>query len=64
VGQQATVYVEALGEDVEGRVVRIAPRADKIGGDVVYPVVIELNEQPAALRWGMSVEVEIATDGG
>jgi len=62
VGQPATVFVEALGVDVRGRVVRIAPQATKVGGDVVYKAVIELDEQPAGLRWGMSVEAEIATE--
>ena len=61
VGQQATVYVEALGSEVVGRVVRIEPRASKIGGDVVYTVVVGLDEQPPDLRWGMSVDVEITT---
>lgn len=60
-GQRATVYVEALGLDIEGRVVRIASQATTVGGDVVYEVVIELDEQPSDLRWGMSVEVEITT---
>jgi HlyD family secretion protein len=59
VGQQATVYVEALGQDLEGQVVRIASQATTIGGDVVYPVIVELEEQPPGLRWGMSVDVEI-----
>jgi hypothetical protein len=58
-GQPATVYVEALGVEVEGQVVHISPQATTIGGDVVYKVVVELNEQPPGLRWGMSVEVEI-----
>ena len=62
VGQQAIVYVEALGLEAKGKVVRIAPQATKVGGDVVYKAVIELDEQPAGLRWGMSVEVEIATE--
>jgi HlyD family secretion protein len=61
VGQQATVYVEALGLEIAGQVVRIANQADKIGGDVVYTVVVELDEQPPDLRWGMSVDVEITT---
>lgn len=59
VGQRATVYVEGLGVEVGGEVVEIALQADTIGGDVVYAVTIELDEQPAGLRWGMSVEVEI-----
>ena len=55
------MYVEALGETVQGRVVRVLPQAELLGGDVVYRVVIELDERPPGLRWGMSVEVEIAT---
>lgn len=61
VGQPATVYVEALNQELTGAVARIDPQADTIGGDVVYAVVIELEEQPAGLRWGMSVDVEIDT---
>jgi HlyD family secretion protein len=60
-GQQATVYVEALDMEIEGQVVYIAPQANTAGGDVVYAVTIELDEQPPRLRWGMSVEVEIST---
>ena len=62
VGDQAAVYVEALRTEIKGRIVRIAPRSSKAGGDVVYTVVAELDEQPAGLRWGMSVKVEIATE--
>jgi len=59
VGQQAAVHVEALGVEIGGQVLDIAPQADTVGGDVVYTVTIELDEQPPGLRWGMSVEVEI-----
>ena len=62
VGQEARVFVEALNEEVEGRVVEISPQATTVGGDVVYTVIIELNEQPQGLRWGMSAEVEIVTE--
>jgi HlyD family secretion protein len=61
-GQEALVYVEALGEEIAGRVVGIASQATTIGGDVVYTVYVALDEQPPGLRWGMSTEVEIATD--
>jgi hypothetical protein len=54
--------VEALGEEITGRVVGIAPQATIIGGDVVYAVQVELDEQLPGLRWGMSVEVEIRTE--
>lgn len=59
VGQAATIFIEALGNEFPGHVVRIAPQATLIGGDVVYPVTLDLDEQPPGLRWGMSVEVEI-----
>lgn len=61
-GQPANVYFEALGLEIGGRVARIAPQANVVGGDVVYTAVIELDEQPASLRWGMSVEVDIGTE--
>ena len=60
VGDPAVVFIEALSMEVSGTVLRISPKADIIGGDVVYTVVIELDEQPEGLRWGMSVEVEIS----
>ena len=62
IGQPAIVAVEALNTDIPGRVVRISPQANIIGGDVVYAVTIALDEQPPNLRWGMSVEVEIDTE--
>jgi HlyD family secretion protein len=61
-GQEALVYVEALGEELKGRVAGIAPQATIIGGDVVYTVYVELDGQPPGLRWGMSTEVEIAAE--
>jgi HlyD family secretion protein len=61
-GQEAFVYVEALGEEIEGRVVGIAPQSTTIGGDVVYTVYVELGEQLPGLRWGMSADVEVVTD--
>jgi len=62
VGQSANVYIEALGITVTGKVAHISPVAKTVGGDVVYPVTIELDKQPAGLLWGMSAEVEIQTE--
>jgi len=62
VGQSATVYIEALDEEFPGEVTAIAPISDTIGGDVVFKVTIQLNEQPRDLLWGMSAEVEINVD--
>lgn len=58
VGQPARVVVEALNQEITGRVSLIAPLADILGGDVVYKTTIVLDTQPPALRAGMSVEVQ------
>lgn len=59
IGQTANVYIEALGLTITGKVIRISPIAETSGGDVVYPVTIQLDEQPQGLLWGMTAEVEI-----
>ncbi|MCA2002440.1 MAG: HlyD family efflux transporter periplasmic adaptor subunit [Chloroflexi bacterium] len=61
IGQAAKVYIEALDLTVAGKVTRISPISKTVGGDVVFPVTIELDEQPKGLLWGMSAEVEIQT---
>jgi len=62
IGQPALVYLEALGEEVEGQVSNISLQSTTIGGDVVYTVTIDLLSHPPELLWGMSVEVDISTD--
>lgn len=57
IGQAVTVYVEALSQEITGKVSEIAPLAETLGGDVVYRTTIDLEEAPAGLRAGMSVEV-------
>jgi HlyD family secretion protein len=59
VGAQATVYIQALNNEFKGKVIDIARISETVGGDVVYKVTIELDEQPAGLRWGMSTDVTI-----
>ena len=61
IGQSVNVYIEALDQTLTGKVIRISPISETVGGDVVYPVTIELDEQAEGLLWGMSAEVEIAT---
>lgn len=61
VGQTADVYIEALDVTLAGKVIRISPIAETVGGDVVYPVTIALNEKTDNLLWGMSAEVTIQT---
>ena len=60
-GQPVDVYIEALGVTVEGKVILISPIAETVGGDVVFPVTIELSKEPEGLLWGMTAEVQIKT---
>lgn len=59
VGQTTSVYIEALDKEINGKVVEIDQQSSTVGGDVVFKVTIELDEQPQGLRWGMSAEVRI-----
>ena len=59
-GQEAAVHIEALDQDVSGRVTAISQAAEILGGDVVYRTTIELESPPPGLRPGMSVEVHFA----
>jgi len=59
VEQPARVFVESLNEEFPGKVTAISPVSDTIGGDVVFKVTIQLDEQPKGLLWGMSADVEI-----
>lgn len=61
IGQPATVFIEALGEEFSGRVADVARISTTLGGDVVYQVTINLDTQPRGLLWGMSADVEIQT---
>lgn len=58
-GQPASVYVEALDRVFPGTVTAISPISETVGGDVVFQVTVELDEQPEDLLWGMSTDVEI-----
>lgn len=60
IGQRVNVSITALDVTVSGKVIRISPIAKTIGGDVVFPVTIQLDKQPVGLLWGMTAEVEIS----
>ncbi len=62
VGQPAEVYIEALDGNFSGKVADIARISETVGGDVVFKVTIELDEQPEGLRWGMSADVKIESE--
>ncbi len=57
VGQPVQVLVKALDLTLPGTVSEIATSAETLGGDVVYPVWVTLDELPAGLKAGMSVDV-------
>lgn len=61
IGQPATVFIEAVGEEFSGKVSDIARISTTLGGDVVYKVTVELDQQPEGLLWGMSADVKIET---
>lgn len=59
VGAPASIFIEALNETVTGKVVRISSIASIVGGDVVFKVTVDFDEQPKGLLWGMTAEVTI-----
>jgi HlyD family secretion protein len=59
IGQPASVFIEALGEQFTGEVIDIDRVSSTLGGDVVFKVTIGLDEQPHGLLWGMSADVQI-----
>ena len=63
IGKPATVFIEALGKEFSGKVTDIARSSTTLGGDVVFKVTIDLDEQPEGLLWGMSADVKIETAG-
>lgn len=62
IGQKAIVFIDSLNAEFPATVTAIAPRADTVGGDVVFKVTLVFDEQPAGLLWGMTAEVTITTD--
>ena len=62
IGDQAEVTFDALPDlTLTGTVVMIPPKAVE-GNSVNYTVVIELDEVPADLRWGMTAFVDIDSE--
>jgi RND family efflux transporter MFP subunit len=59
IGAPVDIFIEALKENFTGNVVSISPKADIVGGDVVFKVTIAFDEQPKNLLWGMTAEVTI-----
>jgi RND family efflux transporter MFP subunit len=60
-GQPVNVFIEALNEEFSGEVVDVDRISSTLGGDVVYKVTIDMDQQPQNLLWGMSADVQIQT---
>ena len=64
VGLPVEVTIDALpGEVINGVVSDIAFVSKVEIGDVTYPVTVSLDESDLPLRWGMTAEVNIDTEG-
>lgn len=61
IGQTASVFIEPLNQEFPGKVVDISRISSTVGGDVVFKVTIDLNQQPQGLLWGMSSDAKIET---
>ena len=59
IGAPVEISIEASNESINGKVIGISPRADTVGGDVVFKVTIAFDKQPKNLLWGMTAEVTI-----
>jgi HlyD family secretion protein len=59
IGAPVRIFMEAIHQDVSGKVISIAPRATTVGGDVVFKVTIAFDQQPENIYWGMTAEVTI-----
>ncbi len=60
IGAPVDISIEALNKNFPGKVVRISPIANTVGGDVVFKVTIAFEEQPQNLLWGMTADVAIS----
>ena len=59
IGDPVNIFIEALNKNISGKVISISPKADTVGGDVVFKVRIAPDTQPEGLLWGMTADVEI-----
>lgn len=61
IGQAANVFITPLAAEFSGKVIDISRISSTVGGDVVFKVTVDLDEQPQGLLWGMSADVKIET---
>jgi RND family efflux transporter MFP subunit len=60
IGAPVDIFVEALNQSFTGKVISISPKANTVGGDVVFKVTIAFDKQPENMLWGMTAEITIA----
>jgi multidrug resistance efflux pump len=58
IGDPVKVFIEALNKTISGKVTSISPKADAVGGDVIFKVTIAPDTQAEGMLWGMTAEVE------
>lgn len=62
-GQPVTVTLDALpGETLNGLIQSIGQSYQEKQGDIVYPVIVALENTHPSLRWGMTTVVKFAED--
>ncbi len=59
IGAPVKITIKGLNQDFSGKVIGISPKADTVGGDVVFKVTIGFDKQPQNLLWGMTAEISI-----
>ena len=59
IGAPVSIFMEAIDQDATGKVISIAPRANTVGGDVVFKVTVAFDQQPENISWGMTAEVTV-----
>ena len=60
IGAPVDIFIEALNKSFKGKVMNVAPKADTVGGDVVFNVTIAFDKQLENILWGMTAELTIA----
>lgn len=59
IGAPVKITIKAMNGEFTGKVIGISPRANTVGGDVVFKVTIAFDKQPQNLLWGLTAEVII-----
>jgi RND family efflux transporter MFP subunit len=62
IGQSVNVFIDALGQVYKCKVADVSRISSTLGGDVVYKVTVDFDQQPEGLLWGMSADVEILVE--